>query len=236
MDEPLALLAGLNFLSSLGDNCLTERIVKKMFGDKNCTPQHFGDLFEVLVAFQCLRPWWQTIPEDDCIWSQLPSHVRDHFKTLISPKQIINQRRKIDGGTDWSLANFQSLSDFFVLPDKNLGPDGLYDIMCFNCKTTQNGYVSSAECEKNYTKTDTLNWCKKDDAERKAAFQGAIAKKHLVFFQLEFPYSNPKNTRSFETNDSRTIIHLDLDSSITKYLLPEMFLSEWRSRLAPYPK
>lgn len=231
MDEPLALVAGLHFLSNLEKDYLSEKIISRMFGDRTCNPQRFGFLFELLLAFRCLKPWWHHIPDDDEIWIQLPAHVKHHFRTLPPPKQIINQKRKTDDGTDWSLLNFQTSSEYFVLPDNNLGPDGIYDTMVFNCKTSQGPTVSSAECEKNFTKSDLGSWCKSDDIARKLAFKDNLLKKHLVFFQLEFPYPNPMNTKRFETNSQRTIIPLHLDSSITKFIFPQTFLVEWRNHL-----
>lgn len=228
MDEPLALVAGIRFLSTCPKNYLAESIQSKMFGSALVTEQHFGILFEFLIAVLSLKPWWQTIPDNDDIWKRLPKEVRTHLKSLGSPTQIIKQRKRTDNGQDWSLLNFIIPPNFFVLPDKNLGPDGIYDIMCFNCKTTSKKHVSSTESAKNYEHTKIENWGAAKDNNRKKAFKVSVPQ-HLVFFQLEFPY--PQYTTSFETNDQRSIIPLHLDSSISQYIFPKEFLDEWKSKL-----
>jgi hypothetical protein len=227
MNEPLALVAGIGFLSTLEKNYLAE---SKMFGSATVSEQHFGYLFEFLVAVLSLKPWWKVIPDSDDTWKQLTEEVRTRLKSLQGPTQIIKQKMKIDRGLDWALLNFTSPSNFFVLPDKNLGPDGIYDIMCFNCKTTSSICVSNTEITNNYEHTNIENWVSAKDVDRKAAFKKSVPK-HLVFFQLEFPYPNRNSKTKFETNEQRSIIPLDLDSSISQYIFPKEFLDEWRKKL-----
>jgi hypothetical protein len=232
MDEPLALKAGLNFLCSLPNNPLAEKIISKMFGDITCSAQHFGNLFEILLAIQCLKPWWRGIP--DALWGELPLEVIEYLHQLDPPIMILNQDRIKYQDVDWALLNFQTdTPNYFVLPDNNLGPDGIYDIMCFNCKTTKGKNVTSAECDKNYKFTNLDAWAG-NNSERRFSFKNSTQGKHLIFFQIEFPYPNPKNARKMETYKDRTIIPINLDSSITKYIFPEPFLLLWKKYLETF--
>lgn len=234
MSEPIVLAAGLNFLNTDGDaiDLLSDKITAKLFGEMTCSPQHFGRLFEVLLALRSLGGWWKKIPDDDEMWSKLSDNLRAIMKNLDPPKFIFNQRSKSQGGSiDASLQNFTNVdSKFFVLPDNNLGPDGLWKYLCFNCKTSQNKFVDSAECRKNYSKTYLDNWCQ--DSERRKRFKSATAQQPLVYFQFEFPFSNPQNKHKLiEADENRTIIPVNLDSSITKYIFPQSFIDAWKAKL-----
>lgn len=237
MAEPLALLAGFNFLrvNFPAHDYLGNLLVTRMTAT-GTTAQAFGDNFELLVALRTIQGWWIQIPDNDEVWNDLDPELKNSIQDLRAPKFVFRQKGK--GPIDYSMMNFIWDSHYYILPDKNLGPDGLWKFMSFNLKTSQGTHVSSEECKKNYKFTDIENWCKKDDTKRRNNFKDILKKIHLVHFQIEFPFSNPKNKKKkVEKLHDRTIIHVDINSPWAKHIFGEEVLkrlinsnSRWMSK------
>ena len=129
MSEIIPLQAGLNYLRDGNKlDLLCVHILDQMRADQE---QQFGNLFDLLMAIRMMHGWWLNIPEDDELLNSFG--LKEKFMALKPPKGIIKQRSEYP--IDWCLFNYLGQSDYYILPDTNLGPDGNYDFMCFNLKT-----------------------------------------------------------------------------------------------------
>lgn len=228
--EPLAAEAGLNFLKSLGTDYLSNIIIVQMRA-VCCTPQNFGKLFEFLLAVRSLGGWWKTISLET--WKSLTEintakKIHEILKELEPPSRIYIQTKNVENGINMSYANFINFKlKYFILPNDKFGPDGLYRNIVFNLKTSQDKYVSAEECAKNFSKTDVKIW----GAKGKNVLH-AIQKHHLLYFQLEFPDSNPENAhRKIESDETKTIIPVTLSSPIAVSIFGKDFVEEWTKKL-----
>jgi hypothetical protein len=234
MAEPLAIQAGLNFMSSIIPHPFMERFAWQIFNTSSGeTAQSIGKLMELVVAIRCTQSWWSDVDkQSEDVKLLFPDWALDRFKSLPAPHFIVNQSKAKENGRDWVLSNYTDpVSDVFVLPDDRFGPDGIYQFMCFHLKTTQSAYVSGAECKSNFSKTDFRNWCTDSSNDRKAAIIKAATKESrwpgLIHFLIELPQSNPEDNRALVKSDQQTVIRVNLNSPLARLIIGDLIVDCW---------
>ena len=205
--EPIVFQAAIFLMKQESDieKHFMEFVLYQVF-NKHLSADAKGKMMDKLIALRFGLGWWENIPYDDSAWNEFPEEFQERIRNLEAPSFIFHERTVDDNYLAMTL--FQETSPIYVIPADKSGLDGCYRFI---------GYLGRCS----FTPQNLAEDC----------FISSIVenKNHpLLFICGEFPFYGPLNTplpRPKKTQDNNWIIHLDLRSRLTHYLLgPELMV------------
>lgn len=241
--EPLPVIAGINFLADQHPNTVLDALSSSLWNKSAHTSneQAKGKTLEFIVALRFRQGWWLDMLNDYECRKLLPGWMSTQLSQLPPPINVHVSASKDEHGTDFAVRNFAATPVTYLMPDNNLGPDGLWSFINVNLKsswTRQSSgkyFVSKGECDKNLRFCDLANWSQNNAKRRDLiaeAFQDS-AYPGLLSLRIELPYPSPELLANFRnscpcSDDNSATIWIHLDSPFAKYLFSPLFIQRWK--------
>ena len=207
MTEPIALMAGFNYFSSLNKESLVYLIntyVLKCVRDLNLTLQETGNIIGSVIALRSFQSWWTEPEAQKCLPDRLkqlrldiPQTVRDCRFKRVSENHIIIDQFRYHG--------FSSI----ILPVTHP-----LDVLCCSIKTT-------CSCTSNIVYVDVKIAC---DISFPAS-EKILGRNPFLQIRLALTHTMPSLAKDF-VNNNDDVLDLDLDSELAKVILGQDVIDE----------
>ena len=237
MAEPIALMAGMNFVADYYEHLMMDRLAAPLFSPfapQYLTPSGRGVRMEMIIALRFLQGWWREEP--------LKRFLPDWFDHDAIEKPLgVRDLRFQKSHADVFLNQLDDPNDrWLLIPSSLANPDLRYSVFCCYIKTTwvpKSGsslFVSPEECKKNLGTMNPQNWYA-SMPKVQSQIQGKLEGKRLIHMRFELPDTAPSLKATFQsgplngTNDH--VICVSLESEFGRVFFGDRFVSQYKDFL-----